>query len=136
MQGGRLREPEFRALLAGARYPARSPDVNVADITAQVAANERSVQELGRVAERYGWPVVAAYMGHVMDNAAESVRRVLARLPGGSFACTMDDGAPLCVAVSVDAASRSATIDFTGTGAQRPGGPPHRRWRRKSPAAP
>ena len=46
------------ALLGGARYPARSPDVNVADIKAQVAANERGVQELGRVVERYGWDLV------------------------------------------------------------------------------
>ena len=121
VQEGRLREAEFRALLAGAHYPARSPDVNVADVIAQVAANERGVQELARVVERYRWPVVAAYMGHVMDNAAESLRRVLARLAGGSFRYTMDDGSPLRVAVSVDAASRSATIDFTGSGPQRSG---------------
>ena len=119
VQAGELREAEFRALLAGARYPARSPDVNVADIKAQVAANERGVQELGRVVERHGWPTVAAYMRHVMDNAEESVRRVLARLPSGSFSYTMDDGSPLRVAVTVDAAGRSATVDFTGTGAQR-----------------
>jgi 5-oxoprolinase (ATP-hydrolysing) len=119
VDAGAFREAEFRALLAGARYPARSPDVNVADIKAQVAANERGVQELQRVVGRYGWPVVRAYMGHVMDNAEESVRRVLATLPGGSFAYTMDDGSPLRVRVSVDAASRSATVDFTGTGAQR-----------------
>ncbi len=75
---GAFREAEFRALLAGARYPARSPDVNVADIKAQIAANERGVQELGRVVARYGWHTVAAYMRHVMDNAEESVRRVLA----------------------------------------------------------
>ena len=119
VEQGRLREAEFRALLAGARHPARSPDVNLADIKAQVAANERGVQELGRVVARYGWDVVGAYMGHVMANAEESVRRVLARLPGGSFAYAMDDGSPLRVAVTVDAAARSATIDFTGTGPQR-----------------
>ena len=119
VEAGRFREPEFRALLAGARYPARSPDVNVADIKAQVAANERGVQELGRVVDRYGWGTVAAYMRHVMDNAEESVRRVLARLPSGAFAYTMDDGSPLRVAVTVDAGSRSATVDFTGTGPQR-----------------
>ena len=91
----------------------------MADIKAQVAANERGVQELTRVVDRYGWDTVAAYMGHVMDNAEESVRRVLDRLPSGSFAYTMDDGSPLRVAITVDAASRSATVDFTGTGAQR-----------------
>ena len=118
---GVFQEEAFRALLAGARYPARSPDVNVADIKAQVAANERGVQELGLVAARYGWPVVAAYMGHVMDNAEASVRRVLDRLQDGSFATTLDDGTPLCVAVRVDRAARRATVDFTGTGPQRPG---------------
>ncbi len=116
---GQLREAAFRAVLAGARYPARSPDVNVADIKAQIAANERGVQELTRVVARYGWDTVAAYMRHVMDNAEESVRRVLARLPDGAFAYTMDDGSPLRVAVSVDRAARTATVDFTGTGAQR-----------------
>ncbi len=116
---GEFREAEFRALLGGARYPARSPDVNVADIKAQVAANERGVQELARVVDRYGWDTVAAYMRHVMDNAEASVRRVLERLPSGTFAYTMDDGSPLRVAITVDAASRSATVDFTGTGPQR-----------------
>ena len=118
---GVFQEEGFRALLAGARYPARSPDVNVADIKAQVAANERGVQELGLVAARYGWPVVAAYMGHVMDNAEASVRRVLDQLQDGSFATTLDDGTPLCVAVRVDRDARRATVDFTGTGPQRPG---------------
>ncbi len=77
---GQFRETEFRALLMGAKYPARSPDVNVADIKAQIAANEKGVQELRRVVAQFGWPVVAAYMRHVMDNAEESVRRVLDRL--------------------------------------------------------
>ncbi len=119
VSAGELREAEFRALLTGARFPARAPDVNVADIKAQIAANARGVAELGRVVERYGWDTVARYMRHVMDNAEESVRRVLATLPGGSFAYTMDDGSPLRVAVTVDAAARTATVDFTGTGPQR-----------------
>jgi 5-oxoprolinase (ATP-hydrolysing) len=119
VEQGHLRETEFRALLASAKYPARNPDMNVADIKAQIAANERGVQELGRVVERYGWDVVAAYMRHVMDNAEESVRRVLSKLKGGSFAYTMDDGSPLRIAVTVDQAARTATIDFTGTGPQR-----------------
>ena len=121
VDAGHFREDEFRALLAGARYPARSPDVNVADIKAQVAANERGVQELRRVVSQYGWPVVSAYMRHVMDNAEESVRRVIDRLGSGRFDYRMDNGRHLAVSVSVDAASRSASIDFTGTGAQNEG---------------
>ncbi len=117
---GEFQEDGFRALLSGARYPARSPDVNVADIKAQVAANAQGVQELGRVVAQYGWEVVAAYMRHVMDNAEESVRRVIARIEGGSFDYTMDDGAPLKVNVTVDREARTARVDFTGTGVQRP----------------
>ncbi len=118
VNGGEFREAAFRALLAGATYPARSPDVNVADIKAQVAANEKGVQELQRVVSQFGWETVRAYMRHVMDNAEESVRRVLDRIGNGSFNYTMDNGKPLQVAISVDRASRSAVVDFTGTGKQ------------------
>ncbi|HXT80686.1 MAG TPA: hydantoinase B/oxoprolinase family protein [Acetobacteraceae bacterium] len=121
VDGGHFREPEFRALLDGARYPARSPDVNTADIKAQVAANEKGVQELHRVVAQFGWPVVSAYMRHVMNNAEESVRRVIERLGSGRFDYRMDNGKPLCVSVSVDQASRSAVVDFTGTGSQDSG---------------
>jgi 5-oxoprolinase (ATP-hydrolysing) len=117
---GRFREAEFRALLAGARYPARSPDVNVADIKAQVAANEKGVQELGRAVREFGLATVQAYMRHVMDNAEAAVRRVLGRLQDGAFETRIDDGTPLKVAVRVDRAARRAVIDFTGTGPQRP----------------
>ncbi len=119
VEQGRFREAEFRAVLAGAKYPARSPDVNVADIKAQVAANEKGVQELQRVVGQFGWGTVRAYMIHVMDNAEESVRRVLARIGNGSFDYTMDDGSPLRVRVTVNQAARSAVVDFTGTGPMR-----------------
>ncbi len=117
---GRFREDEFRALLTGATYPARAPEVNIADIKAQVAANEKGVQELQRAVAEHGLATVRAYMKHVMDNAEESVRRVLERLADGSFATTLDDGTALKVAVRVDRANRRAVIDFTGTGPQRP----------------
>jgi 5-oxoprolinase (ATP-hydrolysing) len=120
VDGGHFREAEFRALLAGARYPARSPDVNVADIKAQIAANEKGVRELSRAVADYGLATVSAYMRHVMDNAEESVRRVLEKLPDGHFETHIDDGAPLKVAIRVDRAARKAVIDFTGTGPQRP----------------
>jgi 5-oxoprolinase (ATP-hydrolysing) len=119
VEQGRFREAEFRALLTGARYPARSPDVNVADIKAQLAANAKGVDELSRVVTQYGWPMVRAYMRHVMDNAEASVRRVLARLGDGAFDYLMDDGSHIMVRISVDRAARSARIDFTGTSPQR-----------------
>ncbi len=120
VEQGRFREAEFRTLLAAAKYPARSPDVNVADIKAQIAANEKGVQELQRAVREQGLETVRAYMRHVMDNAEESVRRVLAKLQDGEFRTTTDDGTPLVVAVRVDREQRRATIDFTGTGPQRP----------------
>ena len=92
----------------------------MADIKAQVAANEKGVQELRRVVEQHGWETVRTYMRHVMDNAEESVRRVIDRLRDGSFDHLMDDGSHLRVSVRVDRAARSATVDFTGTAAQRP----------------
>ncbi|MGH7050933.1 MAG: hydantoinase B/oxoprolinase family protein, partial [Acetobacteraceae bacterium] len=118
VSAGDFREQPFRALLASARYPARSPDLNVADVKAQVASNQAAVRELDRLVDRFGWETVAAYMRHVMANAEESVRRVIARLGSGRFHYTMDSLAPLDVSIAVCPARRAARVDFTGTGAQ------------------
>ncbi|MFT4198371.1 MAG: hydantoinase B/oxoprolinase family protein [Pseudoxanthomonas sp.] len=121
LDGGAFREAGFRALLAGACWPARQPDVNVADIRAQIAANRTGIGELRALLAGSGWPQVRAYMGHVMANAEESIRRVVAGLDDGEFAYPMDDGGVLKVAVRVDRARREATIDFRGSSAQREG---------------
>jgi 5-oxoprolinase (ATP-hydrolysing) len=118
---GVLRERELRELLTSGPYPARSPEVNIADIKAQLAANEAGVRELLRVVTAHGWDTVQAYMGHVMANAEESVRRVIARLQDGRMHYRMDDGADLHVRVKVDHRVREAFIDFTGTSPQREG---------------
>ncbi len=120
VDAGTIREREFLALLAAAKHPARSPQVNLADIKAQVAANEKGVQELRCAVAEFGLDTVRAYMRHVMDNAEESVRRVLDRLKDGAFETTIDDGTPLKVSVRVSREGRRAVIDFTGTGPQRP----------------
>ena len=119
--GASFRESEFRKLLADALYPARSPDINVSDIKAQIAANEAGIRELHAIVARYGWPTVTAYMNHVMANAEECVRRVIDRLSDGAFDYEMDDGSHLRVKISVDHARREALIDFSGTDSQRPG---------------
>lgn len=116
VDGSELREEAFLALLAGARFPARSPEVNLADIKAQLAANETGIRELNALVGERGWPMVEAYMGHVMAHAEESVRRLITRLSDGDFSYPMDDGTPLQVAVRIDRTARSAVIDFSGTG--------------------
>jgi 5-oxoprolinase (ATP-hydrolysing) len=121
LEGGAFREQPLRDLLAAARYPARNPDMNVADLKAQVAANETGIREIMALLRRYGWSMVSTYVGHMMANAEESLRRVIDRIGDGAFDYRMDDGARLRVKVSVDRARRSATIDFTGTDPQRPG---------------
>lgn len=121
VDGGELREAAFRDLLASARFPARNPGVNLADIKAQLAANETGITELGALVDARGWRMVAAYMGHVMAHAEESIRRVVTRLSDGAFDYVMDDGTPLRVALTIDRTARSATVDFTGTGPASPG---------------
>jgi len=118
VEDGRMLEAEMRHLLASARYPARNPDQNIADLRAQVAANEKGVQELRRMVAHFGLDVVKAYMGHVQDNAEECVRRVIGVLKDGEFACEMDNGAVIRVKISIGADRRSAVIDFAGTSAQ------------------
>jgi 5-oxoprolinase (ATP-hydrolysing) len=117
---GRFLEAEMRALLTGAKYPARQPDKNIADLKAQVAANIKGEAELRRMIQHFGLDVVKAYMGHVQDNAEESVRRLLARLPDGHFRVEMDQGSAVEVKITVDREARTAKVDFTGTSAQQP----------------
>ncbi len=119
VERGVLREAEMVALLQSGEYPSRNPQQNMADLRAQIAANEKGQQELRRMVAEFGLDVVQAYMRHVQDNAEESVRRVITRLKDGQFTLPLDNGAQISVAVKVDAKSRSATIDFTGTSAQQ-----------------
>ncbi|WP_445525285.1 hydantoinase B/oxoprolinase family protein [Streptomyces cyslabdanicus] len=117
-EDGRLREEETRRLLTGARYPSRNPETNLADLRAQIAANQKGVDEVARMIEDFGLDVVQAYMRHVQDNAEEAVRRVVGALDDGEYAYETDSGADIRVQVRVDREQRSATIDFTGTSAQ------------------
>ncbi len=115
-----FREKETYDLLTGAKYPARSPDDNIADLKAQVAANEKGVQELRKMIEHFSLPVVSAYMGHVQDNAEESVRRVIGALSDCTFEIRTDQDALIKVKITVDRKARSAKIDFTGSSPQMP----------------
>ncbi|MEX5727392.1 5-oxoprolinase (ATP-hydrolyzing) [Rhodovulum iodosum] len=119
-RGGFL-EDEAQAALTAGPYPCRNVPHNMADLKAQVAANETGRRELSKVIAQYGADVVTAYTGHVQDNAEESVRRVIDRLRAGRFSYPMDHGATIEVAVRVDRAAREAVIDFTGTSAQHAG---------------
>jgi len=118
---GRFLEQEIRELITSGPYPARSPDANIADFQAQLAACEKGMQELLRMVDHFSIEVVHAYMRHVQNNAEESVRRVLDVLKDGEFCYKMDDGYQVCVKITLQKEQRSAIVDFTGTSAQHPG---------------
>ncbi|WP_245894470.1 hydantoinase B/oxoprolinase family protein, partial [Chamaesiphon polymorphus] len=118
--GGRFRLTEVLLLLAESHYPARNPQQNIADLQAQIAANERGVRVLLATIDKYGLETVEAYMQHVRDNAEESVRRAISVLNPGTFTYPMDDGCQIQVQIAIDRVTRSATIDFTGTSPQQP----------------
>src|SRR4029079_10131276 len=102
VERGRFREKELYDALTGAKYPARNPLQNVNDIKAQIAANEKGVQELRKMVRHFTLTVVKAYMRHVQDNAAESVRRVIDKLHDSTFSYEMDQGTVIKVRISVD----------------------------------
>jgi 5-oxoprolinase (ATP-hydrolysing) len=116
---GRLREKELEELFTTAPYPTRNFHHNLGDLKAQIAANEKGAQELRKMVGHFGLDVVLAYMGHVQDNAEESVRRVIESLSDGEYEYEMDFGAKVKVAITVHPETRSATVDFTGTSPQQ-----------------
>ena len=120
VDAGTFREDAVREALAAARYPARNPKRNLSDLRAQLAACTRGAELLVSAASEQGAETVSAYMGHVLANAEESVRRLLDRLDDGSFSYALDNGASVKVAIRIDRQSRSAVFDFTGTSDQRP----------------
>ncbi len=115
---GQFHEDRLRAWLGSGKHPARNPDQNVADLRAQVAANEKGVRELQKMVDQFSLETVEAYMGHVQKNAEESVRRVIDMLDDGEFTNTLDDGSAVRVKITINRGKRSACIDFTGTSPQ------------------
>ena len=118
LHAGRFDEVAVRNVLGSGRWPARNPDQNVADLKAQIAACMKGGEELQRACRQHGAATVTNYMGHVQDNAEESVRKVIGALGDGSFDLPMDSGAHIRVSITVDRKARSARVDFTGTSAQ------------------
>ena len=118
VHAGRFLEKETVALLSSGRYPARNIRQNLADLQAQVAANQKGVDELLNMVDHFGLDVVHAYMRHVQDNAEEAVRRVISALKDSHYSYRMDNGAVIEVAIRVDREARTADIDFTGTSPQ------------------
>lgn len=124
MRSGVFQESALREVLLSAKYPARNPDQNIADLMAQLAACEKGAEELKRLCQQYGAAMVHSYMIYVQDNAEQTLRDCLADLPSGSFSYDMDDGTRFKVSVDVDNKNRTALIDFKGTG-YRKGQPMH-----------
>lgn len=120
VEGGRFLEEQILAVLNGGRYPCRNTEQNVADLKAQVAANEKGVHELLNMIRTFGTDVVNAYMRHVRDYAEECVRRVISNLRNGVAEIHFDQGCKIRVKIEVDHQTRSASIDFTGTSEQQP----------------
>ncbi|WP_193175487.1 hydantoinase B/oxoprolinase family protein [Oricola nitratireducens] len=117
VENGRLRDKAFIELLTDHPWPARNPSQNLADMRAQIAANEKGVAELRKMVAHFTLPVVQAYMEHVQDNAEESVRRVIDALSDCAADYPTDNGQTIKVKITVDKTRREATVDFTGTSA-------------------
>ena len=119
VDGGLFQEAALLTLLTDHPYPCRNPAHNIADLKAQIAANEKGIAELRKMITRFSLPVVQSYMQHVQDNAEESVRRVIDALHDSSYSYKTDQGAEIKVSIRVDHKTRSAVVDFTGTSAQQ-----------------
>jgi 5-oxoprolinase (ATP-hydrolysing) len=117
---GQFLEADLRQWLQESAYPARNPDRNIADLQAQIAANERGIQELLRTVDHYGLEMVQAYMGYVQDNAEAAVRKAIGSLSNGNFTYTTDEGCQIQVTIQIDQLQQTARVDFTGTSPQQP----------------
>ena len=118
VRAGEFQMEATTELLAVAKYPARNQKQNIADLKAQLAANQQGIRQLEKAIERYGMSTVQNYLRFVRENAATSVRRLLGSLKDGSFEYELDSGERICAQISVDHKMQEATIDFAGTSPQ------------------
>ncbi|MGC9504096.1 hydantoinase B/oxoprolinase family protein [Baaleninema sp.] len=118
VENGIFRENELLKILNSGNYPARNATQNIADLQAQIAANEKGVRELLKTIETYGLNTVKAYMQYVQENAEASVRRAISVLTDGCFEMYLDTGEKICVKITIDSKNSTAKIDFTGTSSQ------------------
>ena len=117
---GVFRENEIRKILASGKYPCRNIEHNMADLAAQVAANETGIREIKSMISQFGIETVHAYMDHVQDNAEECIRNAITRLEEGKYEYELDNNEFIKVSIKVDKVKREATIDFTGTAKKNP----------------
>ena len=115
---GELQLAATRNLLGTAKHPARNVEQNIADLQAQLAANQQGIRQLEKATSRYGIETVQSYLRHVRENAAASVRRLIGTLHDGHFEYELDSGEKICVSVAVDSDLQRARIDFSGTSKQ------------------
>lgn len=116
MRAGEFQTHSIMTALTSARYPARNPQQNIADLMAQLAACEKGASELLRVCDEYGVDTVSAYMQYVQDNAEQTLRDCLSKLADGRFSYDMDDGTRFTVSIQVNTAEKTALVDFSGSG--------------------
>ena len=118
---GRFHESEIVALLRSGPYPARNIPERLSDLRAQIAANAAGESWLMDICKRYSVETVRAYMQHVRDNAAETMRGCIAQLPDGRYEATdyLDSGARICCAITISGSD--AHVDFSGTDPQLAG---------------
>ena len=117
---GVFRESEIRKILSSGRYPCRNIEHNMADLAAQVAANNTGIVEINSMIEQFGIETVHSYMNHVQDNAEECIRNAIVNLREGKYEYELDNGEFIRVKITIDKIKREATIDFTGTAPKNP----------------
>ena len=122
---GVFQEELLQKLLLSPANPVRSPQTIIADLKAQVAANQRGIRLLEDLMEKAGEEVVLAYMRHIQHNAEHAVRSMLRGIAASRgleqgavlFAEDMlDDGSLIRLALSIDSRTGGALFDFSGTG--------------------
>ena len=116
IDAGESRMDDLASLLVSAPFPSRNVQDNLADITAQVAANRTGARLLDELVSREGIGVTQSYMRHIQRAAAEKMRLALSSLDDGvrEFIDHLDDGSPISVSITIS--GNQATVDFTGTG--------------------
>lgn len=106
------------------RSNVRTPEVQMGDIRAQVAANNTGIKRVNELVDLYGVETLHASMDTVMDQSERRMRQELSMMPDGVYSAVdyMEDiligGGDVQIAVTITKKGDAVAFDYTGTSPQ------------------
>ena len=113
-----FKEKEITRILLDSKYPARNIAHNIADLKAQIAANQTGINELQNKLIQLGETSITDLSKSLLNQGEEFVKKIIPDLNSGTFKAYLDEGQKIFVDIRVNKNQKEITFDFKNTSGQ------------------